>query len=59
MATRAELRREAFLDARPRRSSRKTSPPLPKYHQPPLPQLLGMADHLTFTLGQHGYGAYK
>ena len=22
-------------------------------------QLLGMADHLTFTLGQHGYKAYK
>ena len=22
-------------------------------------QLLGMADHLTFTLGAHGYGAYK
>ena len=22
-------------------------------------QLLGMADHLTFTLGGHGYGAYK
>ena len=22
-------------------------------------QLLGMADHLTFTLGRHGYGAYK
>eukprot|EP00930_Biecheleria_cincta_P023757 TRINITY_DN170_c0_g1_i8.p1 TRINITY_DN170_c0_g1~~TRINITY_DN170_c0_g1_i8.p1 ORF type:complete len:570 (-),score=106.08 TRINITY_DN170_c0_g1_i8:216-1925(-) len=22
-------------------------------------QLLGMADHLTFTLGQHGYRAYK
>ncbi len=22
-------------------------------------QLLGMADHLTYTLGAHGYGAYK
>ena len=22
-------------------------------------QLLGMADALTFTLGQHGYGAFK
>ena len=22
-------------------------------------QLLGMADHLTYTLGDHGYGAYK
>ena len=22
-------------------------------------QLLGMADHLTFTLGAHGYRAYK